>query len=1022
MPKKQYTTLSDVLNIHKGDFNNSMVSNKYIPNVIEFCESPEYLGLKKYDSEGNIIFDLYPMQRIILKIFYRGSIGNETLELTEEEIQLCKECGLDTNEYGDALDKYYTDNVFRELVLVWGRRSGKTFLFSIIALYEAMRLLEISGGDPYKFYNLGSGAEISILTVAMSSDQARLAFREISEKLLNSKYFSDKFKAEGIGSDYIYLLTPQDRKDNQKRKKKKVSEKKGSIKIEVGHSNSSTLRGKSIFVLLFDEIASYTSISGSSSDENLYTALEPSVNTFFRTIVEKDENGDKKERKIFDGKIVCISSPMGKEGKLYRLYNESPDKNNRVSCRLPTWKVTPSLTKQDLRETSDLSDERFMQEYGAEFSGLAGRSFFPLGCIEKMASQGRGKKFVDIGRPGIIYFAHLDPASTSHNYALVIVHKETFLNKDTKSVDYRIVVDHIKYWQPSIGKPIKTDEVDEYVISLRNKFFFGMVTYDQWNSTDSIEKLKKFGIPSKCTKFNNKYIMTIYDELYNLIIGEKLVMPYHDLLIKELKNLQRKPTLNGYRRLPKPDGPVDTDDICVHPDTIIFTEDGPKKIVDVFPGEKVLTHKGKFKKITDKSCHFPKAKQKIYNLQPYYGFSLIATDNHQVEILRNGEKKWESIQNINVKTDKVIKTFNKEQKDFYLDLIDFVDTENRKHQKCDDWLKIAHIRCKNANGKWHKRIITPSYNLGYIYGLFIAEGSIGDHSINFAGNIEEPDIYNKIKQISNDEFGIDATKRYLSDTQSKGINYYINSQILKNMFIYLFKRKKATDKYIPNMFMVAKHNFQKGLLNGMFDGDGSHNESCISFTTTSEYLAHQIQQILLRFKVISSISCSKRKNKIIRIRGRLAKHNSDLYNVRITDAKSFNILSNIFNLDLRKKQSKYHKPRYIFFNNYVACNIKKLEISNYRNFVVNLAVQRNNSYVSGSINSHNCDALAGACYNVINMTANSFPRGKLVNIGVSPMSNSRMWRSMSGQLGYGTGQQVSAALERIRSWPDSQRR
>jgi hypothetical protein len=55
--------------------------------------------------------------------------------------------------------------------------------------------------------------------------------------------------------------------------------------------------------------------------------------------------------------------------------------------------------------------------------------------------------------------------------------------------------------------------------------------------------------------------------------------------------------------------------------------------------------------------------------------------------------------------------------------------------------------------------------------------------------------------------------------------------------------------------------------------------------------------------------------------------------------------------------------------------------------------------------------LAGACFAAINTAVNRLPQGKLVNTGVTPQSNERMWQGMQGPMGYGLGQTVSNALE-----------
>jgi len=96
--------------------NNGIIG--YIPDIMEFCESPDYLGLPHLANP----VQLRIAQRIILKIFYRGSEGNKKIELTDEEVKWCKKMNLIDEERGDVLGKYNSGSIFRELILVWGRR------------------------------------------------------------------------------------------------------------------------------------------------------------------------------------------------------------------------------------------------------------------------------------------------------------------------------------------------------------------------------------------------------------------------------------------------------------------------------------------------------------------------------------------------------------------------------------------------------------------------------------------------------------------------------------------------------------------------------------------------------------------------------------------------------------------------------------------------------------------------------------------------------------------------------------
>ena len=557
MAKEKKQSIGDLIDDIKEDLNSGM--KREIPDIVTFVESKEWLGLPFHPSNP---LNLFPMQKVMLKVFYRGTIGNEDIKLTDVEIALIEEAGLNNDDQGNFLDKYNNESLFRELVLVWGRRSGKDFIVSIIALYEAMKLLECEGGDPYSMYELSSANTINILTIANSKGQANLAFSEIREKIFYSSYFKDKYLKDGISAGSIYLLTPQDKKNNKDFKEKGLPQRKGSIGILVGHSNSDSLLGMGCIVLILDEVASYKNTGGSSSGDRIYAALTPTVQTYVRKIYAKNEDGEYElnqhgqkviQQRIYDGKVISISSPRAKEGKFYELFSTAKNVDTRLTMRLATWHVNPHHTRQSLRDDNKImSETEFNMEFGADFSGTGLESFFSEDQV-KSCFNGNNLKNVTIGTPGNVYFVHLDPATSSHNYALAVVHKEFYLNHETQKADFRIIVDHIKYWQP-IGGAINPNVVMQYVLSLKRRFHIGLITYDAFTSQESILKMRKAGIPNKETKFLPAYKFTIYKELENLVNTNRIYIPYDNLLYQEMIELQRKFTPTGFKVLPKSDG------------------------------------------------------------------------------------------------------------------------------------------------------------------------------------------------------------------------------------------------------------------------------------------------------------------------------------------------------------------------------------------------------------------------------------------------------------------------------------
>lgn len=541
----------------------STSSNLHIPDIMEFCNSPEYLNLPGQNVH------LYPMQKIILICFYRGQLGNEHLTLSDEDIEI-----LHANKLTNVIEKYQSGQLFRELVLVLGRRSGKNITSSIIASYEAMRLLELPGGCPLAFYHLAPGNPIFIITIANSSGQARLLFTDIKARVQLSPYFQGKIGF--VGESEIYLLTNEDRKTQEKLITAGITDHssiiKGSVSIMSGHSNSKTLLGKRSIAILFDEVATYPSAGVISSGESLYSDLAPATADFKRQIGTEP---DGTPIMITDSKIISISSPRAEEGILYKMYVDAPKTPNRLAFKLPTWKVNLSLSEKSLRaENNVLSPSRFAMEFGAEFSGTSGEKFVADAYVDKAIELGNNIDLDQrtIGIPGVVYYAHLDPASTSHNYALVVVHTEQrmrLVQKDGKQHKEKFtlfVVDHVMAWQPQTNEAIKVSMVDQYILGLAKKFRFGMVSYDDWNSLSSIQLLRSKGVPTKQTPFRQKYKTFIYDHLENLLVNNRLALPrkgpWANILEMELKCLKKIFSGTSFRIKPNPEAQVITDD-CV---------------------------------------------------------------------------------------------------------------------------------------------------------------------------------------------------------------------------------------------------------------------------------------------------------------------------------------------------------------------------------------------------------------------------------------------------------------------------
>lgn len=545
--QQQDSTIASIDRLISGAV--AAVDQHKIVDIITFCEDERFLNFKSQDPP----IELWPMQRLVLKMFYRGTAGNEHIFLDDKEIEtlkaIAKEEDFDYEPglggFEQVIDKYKRAKEFTHLLLIMGRRSSKTMMVSIIAAYEAYRLCECPEGNPHKFYKIAPDKPIHIINVAVSEAQALdPLFAEIEARIFRSPYFLDKVNHESSIKGKLYIMTDADKRENARRREKGISTyNPGSVILMSGHSNSGSLRGHATKCILFDEFAHFVSTAGRSSGDEVYNALTPSMKQFGR-----------------DGKIIILSDPRGKEGMFWKLFNlaqktvvkedgtkEYPH-DDVLAIQLPTWRMNPypEFSKEALETQERPKDPAaFLTSWGARFMGAEGSKFFDpqkiQDCIDFAATEAR------FGLPSNTYFIHLDPATTSHNYALCMVHAMTYANAKME-IKRKVFVDYVKYWKPDETGPVNIKDVEDCIKNLCRRFNVVAVTFDSFQSQQTIQNLRMAGINAYETPFRTNYITEIYGELRNLVNQADVVIYPNEQLIGEMTELLYKILNRGFKK------------------------------------------------------------------------------------------------------------------------------------------------------------------------------------------------------------------------------------------------------------------------------------------------------------------------------------------------------------------------------------------------------------------------------------------------------------------------------------------
>jgi hypothetical protein len=142
-----------------------------------------------------------------------------------------------------------------------------------------------------------------------------------------------------------------------------------------------------------------------------------------------------------------------------------------------------------------------------------------------------------------------------------MVHAVTYINK-FQEIRRKVFVDLVKFWQPSSKGNVCIAEVERAIKDLCRRFTVGTVTFDQWQSAQTIQNLQAIGIKAYETRFVGSYIRAIYGELKTLINNGDLVLYPHQQLIGELKHLQYKILKSGFARFFDKNSEYPSDDCC----------------------------------------------------------------------------------------------------------------------------------------------------------------------------------------------------------------------------------------------------------------------------------------------------------------------------------------------------------------------------------------------------------------------------------------------------------------------------
>jgi hypothetical protein len=517
-------------------------SNEYLDkNAIDFITAPWGLAMGCTKD----VPALYPAQRFIIKSYYGLELdtsANRNIIVNDQfnEVELYR---FNEQEYmmylfneGRINRLYEAGKAYPNMVLVLGRRSGKSTVTSCIIAYEVYKLL--NKYCPQEYYGIMPEDNIKVTCISTSKETASELFTKIVGHIERSEFFR-KYRRKPT-QQYVYLHT---QRDLDKYGPKGLA----SINIRVAPCSAKGLRGPGNIVVALDEMAFFfadekgggVTSNKDRDDGAIYKAATPSVAKF------------KKPDGTPDGKIICLSSPGPMSGKFHKEFERSFEDDNEdlFMVQAPTWEVDPDLSTQFLKNSYSANPITFKSEYGAQFSD---RMF---GWIDDPEIVRRnvipGLKLKDRSMQRVPHFMGVDLGLKKDGTAITIGHWVQEIVDGVK-VD-KLEVDYygIRYAKDEGKEYFEPEEMVEWIASFTKKFYIAKGLFDQYYDMTMEPKLHRLGLKQfEAKHFNDSLNSSVYQMLLSCLLSRLLRIPEGDevfvkgirstdsILVTELLTLQ----------------------------------------------------------------------------------------------------------------------------------------------------------------------------------------------------------------------------------------------------------------------------------------------------------------------------------------------------------------------------------------------------------------------------------------------------------------------------------------------------
>jgi intein/homing endonuclease len=371
---------------------------------------------------------------------------------------------------------------------------------------------------------------------------------------------------------------------------------------------------------------------------------------------------------------------------------------------------------------------------------------------------------------------------------------------------------------------------------------------------------------------------------------------------------------------------------CVPPWTPVVTSKGILRIEKINVGDRVLTHSGTFKTVTE--VFRRKHTGRVYtfkvlgNVEP-----LTVTEGHPILVHTPEGLKWVMPDQITYRT--------------YLTRPTIKETQEIPEVRYE--YELYHPAGRGGYFTVEVNVLPFTPELARLIGYYLSEGNAGGYRVSFDINKKEERLAADIIACTRAVFGKDVSIK--PDRRPEGLKLVVDSVKVASFFKSF--GAMSDEKQLPSWALCLPQTLQAELIKTAYLGDGHYSNKFYKYQhamhsnyfvirTTSRVLADQYAYILNRLGIVTSTCKNPQKDRKL------------CYSVTV-HSPYVEKMSGLTGIPAKNSPSSYSHAYIKMTDDMIFAPVVDISVQNVEGFeVMNLEVEEDNTFVASNQIVHNC--------------------------------------------------------------------